>query len=132
SAERQLALDVNLSAQQDVRVTDNLTQSSERDQREPFLGFSVKGFDYVNGFDKFDVSQGVIDNLIKGQIFYPYTSATNLASAPYRVDPFGGGAEGNSSLSAPSSAPSYINEKRYIGKANLDWQLDRYNRLRLG
>jgi hypothetical protein len=132
SSERALALDVKLSAQQDKRVTDNLTQASERDHREPFLGFAFKGFDFVNGFDKLEVTQDIVNNLIKGEVLSPYSASTYLASTPFRVDAFGGGANGDSPLSSPSSVPTSINEKRYIGKADLDWQLDRYNRLRLG
>lgn len=132
SAERQLAVEVNLSAQQDKRVTDNLTQDSERDHREPFLGFTLKGFDYVNDFGNLDINQDVVTNLIKGNVITKYNASTYLATSPYRVDAFGGGANGDATLSSPSSQPTLINEKRYIGSAKLDWQLDRYNRLRLG
>jgi hypothetical protein len=132
SAERALALDVSLSAQQDKRVTDNLTQQSERDHREPFMGFTFKGYGYVNDFGNLDINQDLINNAIGGVLLQPYTQSTYLVTNPYRVDAFGGGANGNSSISGPSGVPVVTNEKRYIGKANLDWQLDRYNRLRLG
>ncbi|HKV76387.1 MAG TPA: TonB-dependent receptor [Gemmatimonadales bacterium] len=131
SSERALALDVSLSAQQDKRVTDNLTQESERAHREPFMGFTFKSYGFVNGFNSLDINDDVINNVIRGDVIQPYNQ-TYLTTNPYRIDPYGGGANGNASSSAPSSAPVQTNEKRYIGKANLDWQLDRYNRLRLG
>jgi hypothetical protein len=130
SAERAFALDASVSYQLD------------RYQRAPFasapgagtLGFYVKPYDFRFGFDDLDLSDQLIENIRKNQgtrgIVDPslfgqteFSSQTTDLRNPYSVvDDYitGGFPEGRFQL---------YRENRWIGKAKVDWQADRYNRI---
>src|SRR5262245_7228889 len=63
STERALALDVALSYQQDRTINSPLTIESDLSTRDPFMGFIMGGMDFDYDFDKFPVTQGLIDNV---------------------------------------------------------------------
>jgi hypothetical protein len=146
STERALALETYLSYQQDRIIEGPLQPQSELDSRDPFGGFLIKPLKFRWDFDNFPVNQELIDNFRNnrpGTRRTPYdleNPTQYTAQAQYRLNPYGvfgntkyytfftSGGPGNPT----ESALNLYRESRYIGKANLDWQFDRYNRLKLG
>jgi len=143
SSERALALEVFGSYQTDRQIFSPLTRESELSSYEPFGGFYIKPYEFVWDFDNFPINDELIDNF-KNNIIGSRRSPYNLEDRDqyrevdvYRNNPYGRqdnfsstnvGAEDG----GPEGRLQLFKEDRYIGKANLDWQLDRYNRIKLG
>ncbi|MES2124260.1 MAG: carboxypeptidase regulatory-like domain-containing protein, partial [Gemmatimonadota bacterium] len=133
SASRAIALDAYLSYQWDRSINSTLTDASEASTRNPFLGWNLKDFKFLYNESDFPVTDELVRNFRLQQTGTPitlydrdnvsqYAGLTAFAGAP---DGVGAGAGGG------GAAPGVLNtaqENRLIGKANLDWQLDRYNR----
>jgi len=155
SAERALALDVALSYQQDRTIQGPLTIESDLSTRDPFGGFIIKGLDFDYDFDNFPVNEELIDNIRRndgritpvdvnnGAAYNPVDVLRNNAYGLYgNYQNFGVTMDGatwtlaeqnrHSDANGLSTRLSLYKEDRYIGKATLDWQADRYNRLKLG
>ncbi len=154
SSERALALDVALSYQQDRRTDGPLTTESELSTRTPFGGFIVKPVDFLFDFDNFPIDDELITNVRRNQgritpIDVDNGSAYNLVDdvrnnayglyGQYAnfVNTSGGdtwsfGESGGPSNGTTNARLSLYNENRYIAKAKIDWQADRYNRLNIG
>ena len=151
SAERALALEAYLSYQGDRTIGGPMTRESELDSRDPFGGFMLSPIDFLFDFETFPLNDELIRNFRTNQ---PGSrrSPYNLENvAPYaQVDQYRNNAYGlmnrdefatvifEDGSGGPADNPFETNpiqlyrEDRYIGKANLDWQVDRYNRLKLG
>jgi outer membrane receptor for ferrienterochelin and colicin len=150
STERALALETYLSYQQDRTINGPMTRESELGTRNPFGGFLIGPMDFLFNFDNFPIDDQLLQNFrtnTLGSRRSPYDLENpaqyaivdewrNNAYGLYNRDeiasvlfPESGG---------PAGSERYANrlvlyrENRLIGKANLDWQLDRYNRLKLG
>jgi outer membrane receptor for ferrienterochelin and colicin len=155
SAERALALDVALSYQQDKTTNGPLDPESELSTRDPFGGFLIKPVHFLFDFDNFPITDELINNVRKdtGRLTpidvnnaTQYSVVDNLRNDAYGLygrytgffNTLGGdvwqfGESGGPSGSTNAAQRlSLYKEQRYIGKANLDWQADRYNRLKLG
>ncbi len=135
SADRALALEVYGSYQEDQFVQGALQPGNERDTRDMFGGFlALKGMDFLYDFDNWDVDEALVRRwTTDGPNQVPLDPAANYSTnVDDRVDPWALAAFGNSRSSSPISQLTLSKERRYIGRANLDWQLDRYNRLKLG
>jgi len=155
SAERALALDVALSYQQDKTTNGVLDPASELDTRDPFGGFLIKPIHFMFDFDNFPITDELINNVRKdtGRLTpidvtnsTQYSIVDDVRNDAYGVyGKFGGffntlggdiwqfGESGGPSGSITGAQRlSLYKEQRYIGKANLDWQADRYNRIKLG
>jgi len=138
SAERALALEVYGSYQEDQFVQGVQTASGERDTRTAPGGFmALKKLDFLFDFDNFDVDQALVDKWrtdVAGQTpldpTVNYSANNTLRLNPWGTDP--SGAYTRTVQSSPISQLTLSKERRYIGRANLDWQLDRYNRVKLG
>jgi hypothetical protein len=137
-ADRALSLNVSLSWQRDRRATSPITSQSEKSLREPFGGFMFKSYDFLWGFDDIKVTDQMIDQYINGtlptllQKDTPYS-----AGLPYRIDPYGrngslAGISTDAYASAPNGRVRLIEEDRALGNATLDWQIDPYNRIKVG
>ena len=150
STERALALDVYLSYQTDRTINGTMTSESELNTRDPFGGFMIKPIDFLFNFDNFPLDDSLLNNYrqnIAGSRRSPYNLENtaqyaltdewrNNAYGLYNLDEFAsvlfpesGGPAGSSRF---AQTLVLYRENRYIGKANLDWQFDRYNRLKLG
>jgi outer membrane cobalamin receptor len=136
SAERALALDVALSYQTDRFLQSPMTSEEEVSTRDPFGGFLVAPMDFVYDFDTFPLDDELLLNFKynrAGQRRSPY-DLENLNQysliEEYRNNAYG--VRGFSEGGGPTGRLFMNKEDRYIGKAALDWQFDRYNRLKLG
>jgi hypothetical protein len=154
SAERALAFDVNLSYQTDKSISGPFTQEYEQSSRSPFNGWSLKPMDFVIDFDHFSddtpdmyggdeslvitqlKSQSDWDRLVRNVrtnqgTRTPYLDRNDLRNAqPYRMNPWGL-ATGYSNNGWDVGA-TLLGERRLTGRANVDFQFDRYNRFKFG
>jgi outer membrane receptor for ferrienterochelin and colicin len=137
SSARAVALDAYVSYQSNRSINSLLTDESERNTRDPFLGWYIGGFDYEYDGDDFPVD----DKMIREYRLQTATGRTTIYdranSNQYGTTNSGfGGSIGNpGSIGSFGSAPGTLNtanETRLLGKANLDWQVDRYNRVKIG
>jgi hypothetical protein len=136
SAQRALALEVYLSYQQDRSISSPLTRQSELATRNPFGGFMISPLGFLFDFDNFPLNHELVENIRlnrPGSRRTPYNledpGEFNLIDQ-YRNDAYGlpGWNEGG----GPAGRLRLFRENRYIAKTNLDWQVDRYDRLKLG
>jgi hypothetical protein len=151
SAERALALDVALSYQQDRSIQSPLTTESDLDTRSPFGGFILKPMHFLFDFNNFPITDELVQNFQANRGRFTPFDASNAAQYGVvdvlRNNAYGlygkyGGffntLQGENWLFGESGGPAtplrldLYKEQRYIGKANLDWQVDRYNRVKLG
>jgi hypothetical protein len=136
SADRALALDAYVSYQMDRQVGSILTREEELSTRDPFGGFILGPIDFLWDFDNFPLDEELIDNFrnnIAGSRRSPLDLENTSQYATidkYRNSAYGLG--GGSETGGPAGTLSLYRENRLRGKANLDWQFDRYNRLKLG
>ncbi|MEO8138391.1 MAG: TonB-dependent receptor [Gemmatimonadota bacterium] len=138
SADRALALEMYASYQWDRALTGPLTRSNEQSTRDPFGGFIIKPLDFLFDFNNFPISDIATRFRLNSGALSPYDIKNNTQYQPvdeYRNNAYGAagalsvfwdrGGNGNSRL-------NLYKEDRAVGKANLDWQVDRYNRVKLG
>ena len=149
SAERALALDMNLSYQTDKQVSGPLTPEYEQSNRSPALGWSFGSMEHVINFDHFsdeDPSEEGSVTALKSQADWdrlvrnvrtntgtrvPYLDRNDLRNAqPYRMNPYG--METGYSNEGWDVTATLFDESRLNGRANVDWQFDRYNRFKFG
>jgi hypothetical protein len=138
SSERQLTLDVYGSYQEDRVVQGALQPTSEEATRSATGGFmALKKFDFLYDFDNFPITPALVKAWrTNGPGQAPLDSDGGYnSSIKYRLNPYGlrGDLVYNQDIgSSPNSNLRLTREQRYIGRGNLDWQADRYNRLKLG
>ncbi|MEO8199031.1 MAG: carboxypeptidase regulatory-like domain-containing protein, partial [Gemmatimonadota bacterium] len=136
SADRALAFDAAVSYQQDRQLGSLLSRQAELDTRDPFGGFILGGIDFLFDFDNFPLNQELVDNF-RNNTPGSRRSPLDLSNTSQydTIDEFRNsayGLGGGSESGGPAGTLSMYRENRFIGKANLDWQFDRYNRLKLG
>jgi carboxypeptidase family protein/TonB-dependent receptor-like protein len=152
SAERALALDVSLSYQEDRTIGGQLTGESAQSTRSPFGGFILRPMRFLFDFDNFPIDERLIRNIRVNEpgIHRIHPIEWNNPSLDgvddLRNDAYGlygmfagfGNSMGGDTWTFRESggySQNPINlyaEHRYVGKATLDWQADRYSRLKLG
>jgi hypothetical protein len=133
SADRALAIDLYASYQWDRAIRGPLSIESEENTRDPFGGFMLKPFDFLYDFESFPITS--VDDAFRRNAgpLSPYDLTSTTQYSPidqYRNNAYGltGFEEGG----GPTGRISLYKEDRAIGKGNLDWQVDRYNRLKIG
>jgi outer membrane receptor for ferrienterochelin and colicin len=150
STERALALEAYVSYQTDRTMQGPLTRESELGSRDPFGGFMIGPLDFLFNFDNFPIDDQLLENYRTNTVgsrrspydlenpsqYFLVDEWRNNAYALYNRDEFAsvlfpesGGPAGSERVSNPLIL---YREDRLIGKANLDWQFDRYNRVKLG
>lgn len=148
STERALALETYLSYQQDRTVQGPMTTEAEASTRNPFGGFLIGPIDFLFDFGNFPLNQELVDNYrnnIAGSRRSPLDleNRTQYATSDvYRNNAYGlynRGSAGadmqfyDNGLGSPLGTRLIMyRENRWVGKANLDWQFDRYNRFKFG
>jgi hypothetical protein len=153
SSERALALETYFSYQKDHTIVAPLTENGWRSSLEPFGGFMIGGLDFLWDLNSFPINDELINNFrteAPGSRRRPIPVENLTAYDPifqYRTNAYGMAPQSRTTASRPdagfpgeeSGGPggpvatsSLYQESRLLGKANLDWQADRYNRLRFG
>lgn len=154
SAERALAFDVNFSLQQDKQISGIFTRDYELGNRSPFAGFGLSPMEFVVDFDHFsddtpdmypqgaDVvitqlkTQDDWDRLIRNfrtnrGTRLPYLNREDLRNTQaYRTNPYATATLFQNA--GIDHTATLLDESRITGRANVDWQFDRYNRFRFG
>ncbi|MGH2708470.1 MAG: hypothetical protein ACRDJK_09280, partial [Actinomycetota bacterium] len=152
SSERALALETFVSYQQDRTILAPLSEDGWRASQDPFGGFMIGGLDFLWDFESFPIDDELIDNFRTnvpgGRVRpYPVDQLSNFDPIiQFRSNAYGAIPQNRTTLRPDAGFPSeesggpggngvistLYRENRLLGKANLDWQADRYNRLRLG
>jgi hypothetical protein len=148
SSERALALETYISYQQDRTAQGPMTRETELGTRDPFGGFLISPMHFVIDFDNFPLDQQLVDNYrenIPDSRRAPgdlENRAQYASRDVYRNNPYAlynrGSAGGDlqfyeTGFGAPQGSRVVLyKENRWVGKANLDWQADRYNRVKVG
>jgi len=129
-----LALNGNLSWQQDNTIGGQLDPASDLATRDPELGIEFRTLTFL-GLDSlpFPITQKIVDNFRTGtgrQV--PFDSGYTFASQPYRLNPYGMQSGGWSTQGSQPVFAETLRETRYTAHLIADWQVDRFNRLTLG
>jgi hypothetical protein len=142
SADQLLTLDVNLSWQRDQFLSGLLDPAWVNDNRDPFLGFNFGAFQFITNFDNFPVDDELVRNIRlnncdpnTGGRCVPFLDRTDYSSiAPFRSNPYGvtAGTSYFTSGGFGLGGPTLQKETRLTGRVVLDWQANRYNRVRVG
>jgi outer membrane receptor for ferrienterochelin and colicin len=143
SSERALFLDANLSWQNDNYVRGILDPGFVTGHTDPFANFTASNFKFVIDPNNFPIDDRLIENL---RLFscdnarpggaggcVPYLNRNDLTPAgAYRTNPWGVTEGLYSSNGFDADFPLLNNETRWGGRASLDWQANRYNRIQFG
>src|SRR5690606_22494345 len=118
------------------RIAGPLTPASELDTRNKFGGFLISPLDFMFDFESFPLDSTLINNYRENDPTSrrsPYdlqnTSAYQTVNE-YRNSPYG--LLGGSETGGPTGSITLFRENRLVGKAAIDWQFDRYNRVKFG
>jgi hypothetical protein len=148
STERALALETYLSYQQDRTLQGPMTPEGESSTRDPFGGFLIGPIDFLFDYGNFPLNDELVDNF-RNNVAGSRRSPLDLENRPqyattdvYRNNAYGlynRGSAGadmqfyDNGIGSPLGTRLIMyRENRWVGKANLDWQFDRYNRFKFG
>jgi hypothetical protein len=150
TAETELSFDLNLSHQADREAYSNLDPEWELAHRDAPLGIELSPMKFLVDFDhysdddpndplsvtKLDTQEDwdqLVDNVRNRRgTRVPYEERNDLRlSQPYRNNPFAMTTQ--FPTEGRNDAGSRLNDEyRWLGRLNVDWQFDRYNRLKFG
>ncbi len=157
-AASELAFDLNLSHQRYKRVSGVIDRATGLGNRDPFLGMVLSPLDFVTDWDRFapvDPANHLSIDPLTGGFFISRLETQEdwdalIENVRYDrgtlrsyLDRFEIGARdiprvnAYGTLAGPSTfgmttGQSYQFENRWVGRANIDWQADRYNRFKFG
>ena len=137
SSERALFLTARLSFQKDRFISGLLDPQWAYDNRDPFGSFTTSSMQFVHDFDTFPVDDQLIQNIrtnncqpSTGGRCVPYLGRNDFnTTSAYRYSPYGTFAA-NSGIG--TGGPTLFDEDRMTGSAQVDWQANRYNRIKFG
>jgi hypothetical protein len=146
-ATSELSFDVNLSYQTDFQNTGQIDRDFDLAHRDPKLGIVMEDIPFVLNEDNFSFDSGtgaittlnsdadwdaLINNVRTNTgTLRPYLNRLGLNRSPTpRLNPYG--VSGGFNNTGVNWGLALRNEKRIIGRANVDWQAGRYNRFRFG
>jgi Carboxypeptidase regulatory-like domain/TonB-dependent Receptor Plug Domain len=133
SAERELALNVNLSLGRDRGIAGALDPASEAESRNPTLGLQLKPLGFAGlGVMPFPITDEIIRNIrTNSGLRTPFNGRTDLRNAqPYRTNPYG--LSSNWPTTGLGAAGTLNAEDRYRAFAQVDWQVNRFHRFNFG
>ena len=133
SAERELAINVNLSLGRDRGVSGGLDSASELDSRDPTLGLRFKSLGFYGvGAMPFPLTDEIIRNIRSNSgLRTPFLNQTQLRNAqPYRINPYG--LSSGWPTSGHDVGGTLNSEDRYRGFVQVDWQANRFHRFNFG
>jgi outer membrane receptor protein involved in Fe transport len=131
--ESALALDLKIARTTDKRISGALDPEFEVANRNPFLGFTRSGFEFLVDEKDLPVDQTLVDNFLRNEgrrtVFDPSRTDTRLAQE-FRLNPYG--VRTGFSTTGISQAFTFAEEKQWQVRATVDWQADRFNRVKFG
>lgn len=136
-ASRSLSIDAYLSYQWNTSLAGRLTTESEAGTRDPAFGILLKKLKFEETPETFPVDSTLLKNFLLNRttrrigitdVLNPgqYSAQGGFGGAPDGVGMGTGGNGGN------DAGLNWQKENRTIARANLDWQADRYNRVKFG
>ncbi len=137
SSERALFLTARLSFQNDRFTSGLLDPQWAYDHRDPFGSFTFSSMQFVLDHDRFPVDDQLIQNIrlnncnpdVGGRCV-PFLGRNDFnTTSAYRYSPYGTFAA-NSGIG--TGGPTLYDEDRMTGSAQVDWQANRYNRIKFG
>ncbi len=146
SSERALFLDASLSWQDDDYVQGVLDPGWAMGHLDPFANFSLPNFQFLIDRNNFAIDDKLIENLRINSCDNPRASGAGACvpwynrndlkvAGAYRTNPWGvteGQYSSNGFSNVARGIPLMNNERRIGGRASLDWQANRYNRVQFG
>jgi hypothetical protein len=131
-AERALSLNLNFSRQQDRTIAGPLDPAYEVSSRSPALGLELGTIDFNFGGFGFPDDQLIQNIRTNTGTRIPFLDRTDLANRqPYRMNPYGM-ASGGWRTEGMNVGGTLYEETRLTGRANIDFQANRYNRFQFG
>jgi hypothetical protein len=133
--DRAVALDVVLSRQLDGSVQGPLSPSGEADSRDPFGGFLIRPVGLRFDFESFPITDGLIRRYRAGHTdgispLDPAHTDDYAVLDRYRNNAYG--LLGFAESGGPTGLLRMNRENRWVGRVGLDWQADRFHRVRTG
>lgn len=133
AAERALSVNLNFSYQTDGQIVGPMDPTYEASSRSPFLGMEWGTVDFT-GFAAipYPLTQDIINNVrTNNGLRVPLLNRDELRNTQTsRINPYG--METSWVQSGFDQAATLYSEKRYIGRATVDWQMNRFNRFQFG
>lgn len=134
SAERELALNVNLSWGQNRGMSGPLDPATEISTRAPKMGIEFSNLNFAGlGNMPFPITDEIVRNVRSDNgLRIPLLDRTDLNNVqPYRMNPFGL-AFGSWYTGGFNATGTLYAETRYVGRAQVDWQANRFHRFNFG
>jgi hypothetical protein len=149
STERALFLDATISYQHDQSIGSSIDPGWMADHQKPFMWFSFSKPQFLWDFNSYPITDRLVQNVRLGNCkgsrdaadptlgaCVPYVDRTDLfGSTEFRINPYGVTGSANYFPTTGVLSRGNVNlneEKRLTGRANFDWQANRYNRVRFG
>ena len=134
TAERELAVNLNLSWGQDRSIFGPLDPQTELATRDPTMGITFKTLQF-SGFPNFPfpIGDDIVRNIRSGAgLRVPMLNNGAIdPSQPFRLNPYGM-QSGAWWTSGSNTGGSLLSETRYSGRLVVDWQASRFHRFTLG
>lgn len=136
-AARSLSVDAYLSYQWNNSLQGVLTEDSEVGSRDPMFGILLKKLSFEETPETFPVDSTLIKNFLLNRTTRRIGLTDRVNTGQYNGQAAYGGAPDGIPMGAGGGGGfdgglGYQQENRLIGKVNLDWQADRYNRIKFG
>jgi hypothetical protein len=134
TAERALAINVNLSWARDRSLIGPLAPQSELETRDPILGISFKTLEFAAlPVMPFPITEEIVRNVRNNSgLRAPYLNRSDLLEGETRrLNPYGLAANQWVTGGLETTVGS-LSETRYTGRLVVDWQANRYHRFTLG
>ena len=139
SSEHALSLEAALSWQRDQYMSGLVQPSWMESHQNPFAFFNTSSIQFTTNMDNFPINDQLIENLRLGncrspnRACIPYIDRNDLiASSAYRINPYGFASSSFNSQGVGTNASRLQQETRLTGRAMIDWQANRYNRVQAG
>jgi outer membrane receptor protein involved in Fe transport len=133
SAESALALDLKIARTDDKRISGALDPEYEVSHRDPFLGFTTDDLQFLVDEKGLPVDETLVDNFLRNEgrrtVFDPSRTDIRLAQE-FRMNPYG--VRTGFSTTGISQGFTFAQEKQWQVRATVDWQADRFNRVKFG
>jgi len=135
STERALFVDASVSYQRDQRISSSVDPQWAASNQTPFMWFTLGKPSFLYNLSNWAVTDQLLQNIRLGNCpdkCIPEPNRQDLYGvANYRFSPYGVFST-TSGIMTGYNIPTLDQESRFTGRANFDWQMNRYNRVHFG